>query len=214
MSRCACSTPTRGPRRRPATGPRRPCAPPTGPWAAAPCPTRWPPGAPPTSCSTASWGCPGRRAGSATPPAPTGPTSTPPWPGWRSTSWARPPSCSPTPACPRRPDEPGPGGGGQGRPAGAGPDRRLGAGRPDPRLARVLLALPGPPGRGHGRAARAARPLPGRRRAGGGGTVGGELADLIRASLEFYWRYLVRRGVGTGEMPGLLAPYLAAAERA
>ena len=46
-----------------------------------------------------------------------------------------------------------------------------------------------------------------------GRTVGWELADLIRASLEFYWRYLVRRGVGAGELPGLLAPYLAAAER-
>ena len=46
-----------------------------------------------------------------------------------------------------------------------------------------------------------------------GRTVGWELADLIRASLEFSWRYLVRRGVGTGELPGLLAPYLAAAER-
>ena len=46
-----------------------------------------------------------------------------------------------------------------------------------------------------------------------GRTVGWELADLIRGSLEFYWRYLVRRGVGAGELPGLLAPYLAAAER-
>jgi isopenicillin-N N-acyltransferase like protein len=46
-----------------------------------------------------------------------------------------------------------------------------------------------------------------------GRTVGWELADLIRHSLEFYWRYLVRRGVGAGELPGLLAPYLAAAER-
>ncbi|HEV2871830.1 MAG TPA: C45 family peptidase [Actinomycetota bacterium] len=46
-----------------------------------------------------------------------------------------------------------------------------------------------------------------------GRTVGYELADLIRGSLEFYWRYLVRRGVGAGELPGLLAPYLAAAER-
>ena len=46
-----------------------------------------------------------------------------------------------------------------------------------------------------------------------GRTVGYELADLIRASLEFYWRYLVRRGVRAGELPGLLAPYLAAAER-
>ena len=46
-----------------------------------------------------------------------------------------------------------------------------------------------------------------------GRTVGWELADLIRSSLEFYWRYLVRRGVGAGELPGLLAPYLAAAER-
>jgi isopenicillin-N N-acyltransferase like protein len=46
-----------------------------------------------------------------------------------------------------------------------------------------------------------------------GRTVGWELADLIRSSLEFYWRYLVRRGVGAGELPGLLGPYLAAAER-
>jgi isopenicillin-N N-acyltransferase-like protein len=46
-----------------------------------------------------------------------------------------------------------------------------------------------------------------------GRTVGYELADLIRGSLEFYWRYLVRRGVGVGELPGRLAPYLAAAER-
>jgi len=46
-----------------------------------------------------------------------------------------------------------------------------------------------------------------------GRTVGYELADLIRGSLEFYWRYLVRRGVSAGELPGLLAPYLAAAER-
>ena len=46
-----------------------------------------------------------------------------------------------------------------------------------------------------------------------GRTVGWELADLIRSSLEFYWRYLVRRGVGAGELPGLLAPYLAVAER-
>jgi isopenicillin-N N-acyltransferase like protein len=46
-----------------------------------------------------------------------------------------------------------------------------------------------------------------------GRTVGYELADLIRHSLEFYWRYLVRRGVAAGELPGLLAPYLAAAER-
>jgi isopenicillin-N N-acyltransferase-like protein len=46
-----------------------------------------------------------------------------------------------------------------------------------------------------------------------GRTVGYELADMIRFSLEFYWRYLVRRGVGVAELPGLLAPYLAAAER-
>jgi isopenicillin-N N-acyltransferase like protein len=46
-----------------------------------------------------------------------------------------------------------------------------------------------------------------------GRTVGWELADLIRQSLEFYWRYLVRRGVGAGDLPGLLAPYLGAAER-
>ena len=46
-----------------------------------------------------------------------------------------------------------------------------------------------------------------------GRTVGWELADLIRGSLEFYWRYLVRRGVGVGELSRLLTPYLAAAER-
>ena len=46
-----------------------------------------------------------------------------------------------------------------------------------------------------------------------GRTVGYELADLIRGSLEFYWRYLVRRGVRAGELAGLLAPYLTAAER-
>ena len=54
--------------------------------------------------------------GRATRPAPTVPTSTPPWPGWRSTSSARPPSCSPTRTCPRRTDEPGAGGGRRGRP--------------------------------------------------------------------------------------------------
>ncbi|HEU4398012.1 MAG TPA: C45 family peptidase [Actinomycetota bacterium] len=46
-----------------------------------------------------------------------------------------------------------------------------------------------------------------------GRTLGYELADLIRHSLEFYWRYLVRRGVHAGELAGLLAPYLRAAER-
>jgi isopenicillin-N N-acyltransferase like protein len=46
-----------------------------------------------------------------------------------------------------------------------------------------------------------------------GRTVGYELADLVRHSLEFYWRYLVRRGIGVGELPALLAPYLQAAER-
>jgi isopenicillin-N N-acyltransferase like protein len=46
-----------------------------------------------------------------------------------------------------------------------------------------------------------------------GRTVGYELADLIRSSLEFYWRYLVRRGVGASDLPGMLAPYMAAAER-
>ena len=46
-----------------------------------------------------------------------------------------------------------------------------------------------------------------------GRTVGWELADLIRGSLEFYWRYLVRRGVHAGELAGLLGPYLRAAER-
>jgi len=46
-----------------------------------------------------------------------------------------------------------------------------------------------------------------------GRTLGYELADLIRHSLEFYWRYLVRRGVHAGELAGLLSPYLQAAER-
>jgi isopenicillin-N N-acyltransferase like protein len=46
-----------------------------------------------------------------------------------------------------------------------------------------------------------------------GRTLGYELADLIRNSLEFYWRYLVRRGVHAGELAGLLGPYLRAAER-
>src|SRR4029453_4297352 len=58
---------------------------------------------------------------------------------------------------------------------GAGPHRRLRAGRPDPRLTRVLLALPGPPGRRGRRAARAAPPLPGPGLAG----AGGELPDLV-----------------------------------
>ena len=34
-----------------------------------------------------------------------------------------------------------------------------------------------------------------------------------RPRWEPHWRYLVRRGVGAGELPGMLAPYLAAAER-
>ena len=46
-----------------------------------------------------------------------------------------------------------------------------------------------------------------------GRTVGYELADLIRSSLEFYWRYLVRRGVGAGDLPGMLGPHMTAAER-
>jgi len=46
-----------------------------------------------------------------------------------------------------------------------------------------------------------------------GRTIGDELADLIRRSLEFYWRYLVRRGVQAGELAGLLSPCLAVAER-
>jgi hypothetical protein len=44
-----------------------------------------------------------------------------------------------------------------------------------------------------------------------GRTLGYELADLIRHSLEFYWRYLVRRGVHAGELAGLLGPYLRSA---
>ena len=39
-----------------------------------------------------------------------------------------------------------------------------------------------------------------------GRTVGYELADLIRSSLEFYWRYLVRRGVRAAEHSGSSPP--------
>ena len=46
-----------------------------------------------------------------------------------------------------------------------------------------------------------------------GRTVGRALADLVDRSLAFYWRYLVRRGVEPAMLPGLLGPYLGAAER-
>lgn len=56
-------------------------------------------------------------------------------------------------------------------------------------------------------------------RAGGdpfarGFTVGGELQDLITASLGFYRRYLDRRGVSPSRLEELLRPHLAAAEAA
>jgi isopenicillin-N N-acyltransferase like protein len=46
-----------------------------------------------------------------------------------------------------------------------------------------------------------------------GRMIGRGLAAPIARSLEFYWRYLVRRGVGPALLPDLLGPYLAAAER-
>ena len=46
-----------------------------------------------------------------------------------------------------------------------------------------------------------------------GRAIGSGLAAPIARSLEFYWRYLVRRGVGPGMLPDLLGPYLSAAER-
>ena len=81
--RSTCSTPTRGPRPSPATAPSWPCAPPTGPGADDPAL----PAGPlvrsllrvrphPRPALGVGRGRPRRRAH--------GPTSTPPWPGWRS----------------------------------------------------------------------------------------------------------------------------------
>jgi hypothetical protein len=45
-----------------------------------------------------------------------------------------------------------------------------------------------------------------------GRTVGRSLADMVERSLEFYHRYLDRRGVASPELQELLTPYLWAAE--
>lgn len=42
--------------------------------------------------------------------------------------------------------------------------------------------------------------------------IGQELGDLIRASIDFYHRYLDRRGVSSEQLQDLLTPYLVAAE--
>ena len=47
-----------------------------------------------------------------------------------------------------------------------------------------------------------------------GRQIGRGLGDLIERSLDFYHRYLERRGVSSPELHELLAPYLAASERA
>src|SRR4029453_9362553 len=44
--------------------------------------------------------------------------------------------------------------------------------------------------------------------------IGGELQDLIQSSVEFYHRYLDRRGVSSEQLQDLLTPYLVAAETA
>ena len=44
--------------------------------------------------------------------------------------------------------------------------------------------------------------------------IGTELADLIQVSVDFYHRYLDRRGVSSEELQDLLTPYLVAAETA
>jgi hypothetical protein len=44
--------------------------------------------------------------------------------------------------------------------------------------------------------------------------IGEELGDLIRASVDFYHRYLDRRGVSSEQLQDLLTPYLVAAETA
>jgi isopenicillin-N N-acyltransferase-like protein len=45
-----------------------------------------------------------------------------------------------------------------------------------------------------------------------GQQIGRELADLIQVSIEFYHRYLERRGVSSTRLQDLLTPYLVAAE--
>jgi isopenicillin-N N-acyltransferase-like protein len=47
-----------------------------------------------------------------------------------------------------------------------------------------------------------------------GSQIGRELADMIGASVEFYHRYLERRGVSSEHLQDLLTPYLVAAETA
>jgi isopenicillin-N N-acyltransferase-like protein len=47
-----------------------------------------------------------------------------------------------------------------------------------------------------------------------GNHIGGELGDQIRTSVEFYHRYLDRRGVSSTQLQELLTPYLVAAETA
>jgi isopenicillin-N N-acyltransferase-like protein len=49
---------------------------------------------------------------------------------------------------------------------------------------------------------------------GRGLTIGAELRDPINESIDFYHRYLHRRGVSSTELQELLTPYLVAAERA
>src|SRR5262245_64814052 len=44
--------------------------------------------------------------------------------------------------------------------------------------------------------------------------VGKELADLLQGSVDFYHRYLERRGISSQELQDLLTPYLVAAETA
>ena len=47
-----------------------------------------------------------------------------------------------------------------------------------------------------------------------GTQIGKELADLIRSSIDFYHRYLDRRGVSSEQLQDLLTPYLVASETA
>ncbi|MEA2550367.1 MAG: hypothetical protein QOE25_136, partial [Actinomycetota bacterium] len=42
--------------------------------------------------------------------------------------------------------------------------------------------------------------------------IGKELTDLIQSSIDFYHRYLGRRGVSSEQLQDLLTPYLMAAE--
>jgi isopenicillin-N N-acyltransferase-like protein len=47
-----------------------------------------------------------------------------------------------------------------------------------------------------------------------GVVIGTELADLLQGSVDFYHRYLERRGISSDELQDLLTPYLVAAETA